>query len=212
MGMATQSAKVTIALVMTLVGSRVGAQSAISADAAALKKQLRLILPALTICRCLRRMMRLPPSSWGRGKLRSGAKSIEAGLVDSLARPGHNASPASPDTCFGSGRAGSPRTSKGAVPCRRDRACRTSGKQGAALLLGTAGVRDECHSNSRPRASGSSTQDQPRGRCRCRKPLPVRANRSKRRESTIGSAGCQASWMGLIGAKAVCSQRHLRTM
>src|SRR6201993_2817333 len=45
MGMATQSARVTIALVMTLVGSRVSAQSAISADAeiAALKKQLRLM-------------------------------------------------------------------------------------------------------------------------------------------------------------------------
>ena len=45
MGMATQSAKVTIALVMTLVGSRVSAQSASSADAeiAALKKQLRLM-------------------------------------------------------------------------------------------------------------------------------------------------------------------------
>src|ERR1700739_1609436 len=28
----------------------------------------------------------------------------------------------------------------------------------------------------------------------------------------IGSAGCQASWRGLIGAKAVCFQRHLRTM
>ena len=45
MGMATQSARVTIALVMTLVGSRVSAQSASSADAeiAALKKQLRLM-------------------------------------------------------------------------------------------------------------------------------------------------------------------------
>ena len=44
MGMATQSAKVTIALVMTLVGSRVSAQSASSdAEIAALKKQLRLM-------------------------------------------------------------------------------------------------------------------------------------------------------------------------
>ena len=45
MGIATQSAKVAIALVMTLVGSRVSAQSASSTDAeiAALKKQLRLM-------------------------------------------------------------------------------------------------------------------------------------------------------------------------
>jgi phosphate-selective porin OprO/OprP len=45
MGMATQSAKVTIALVMTFVGSQVSAQSASSTEAeiAALKKQLRLM-------------------------------------------------------------------------------------------------------------------------------------------------------------------------
>jgi phosphate-selective porin OprO/OprP len=45
MGMATQSANVAIALVMTLVGSRVSAQSASYTDAeiAALKKQLRLM-------------------------------------------------------------------------------------------------------------------------------------------------------------------------
>ena len=39
---------------------------------------------------------------------------------------------------IGSGRAGSPRTSNGAEPCRRDRACRTSGKQGARPLPGPA--------------------------------------------------------------------------
>ena len=38
----------------------------------------------------------------------------------------------------GSGRAGSPRRSNGAEPCRRDRACRTSGKQGARPLPGPA--------------------------------------------------------------------------
>ena len=38
----------------------------------------------------------------------------------------------------GSGRAGSPRTSNGAEPCRRDRACRTSGKQRARPLPGPA--------------------------------------------------------------------------
>src|SRR5262245_50565367 len=32
------------------------------------------------------------------------------------------------------------------------------------------------------------------------------------RESVSGSAGCQASWKGLIGAKAVYSQLNLKTM
>src|SRR5438105_433544 len=32
------------------------------------------------------------------------------------------------------------------------------------------------------------------------------------RESASGSDGCQASWKGLIGAKAVCSQPNLKTM
>src|SRR5438105_15218725 len=31
-------------------------------------------------------------------------------------------------------------------------------------------------------------------------------------ESASGSDGCQASWKGLIGAKAVCSQPKLKTM
>src|SRR4051794_23153365 len=31
-------------------------------------------------------------------------------------------------------------------------------------------------------------------------------------ESASGSDGCQASWKGLIGAKAVCSQPNLKTM
>src|SRR5215831_10630026 len=45
-------------------------------------------------------------------------------------------------------------------------------------------------------------------------PMCEKSNRcyNSARESAIGSAGCQASWRGLIGAKAVCSQRHLRTM
>jgi hypothetical protein len=56
---------------------------------------------------------------------------------------------------------------------------------GAPLLPGTAGARDECHSNNQPGASGSSARDQPRvGRCRCRMPLAVRANRPKRLSRT----------------------------
>ena len=81
--------------------------------------------------------------------------------------------------------AGSPRTSNGAEPCRRDRACRTSGKQGAAPLPGTAGAHDECHSSNRPGASGSSARGRPRaGRCRCKTPLAVRANRQQRLSRT----------------------------
>ena len=45
-------------------------------------------------------------------------------------------------------RAGSPRTSNGAEPCRRGQACRTSGKRDAGPLPGTADAHDECGETS----------------------------------------------------------------
>src|SRR5262249_34004915 len=66
-----------------------------------------------------------------------------------------------------------------------------------------------CPLLSRQRRSSASHRNDAMGPGCVKSPIDAMILRVNRR---IGSAGCQASWRGLIGAKAVCSQPHLRTM
>src|SRR6266498_6016831 len=80
-----------------------------------------------------------------------------------------------------------------------DRACRTTGRQGAKLLPGIAGAHNGCRSSIQPEASGSSARDQSSAdRYRCKTASAARANPPERPSRTRSSSQQVIRWDYLV--------------